>query len=97
MIGSEIELDELRAQIDSIDTKIVELFNLRMNASRSISRIKNDARLPIENHAREEKVLEHVRSLVEDLTLKDELVAWYQELMNISKRHQEKSFLKKKD
>lgn len=92
MIGSEIELDELRAQIDSIDTKIVELFNARMNASRSISRIKKEFRLPIENVSREEKVLEHVKSLVEDETLKDEIVNWYRELMNISKRHQEKSF-----
>lgn len=92
MIGSEIELDELRSQIDSIDTKIVELFNIRMNASRSISRIKKESQLPIENVSREEKVLEHVKSLVEDESLKDEIVNWYRELISISKRYQEKSF-----
>jgi chorismate mutase len=55
-------LDDLRAQIDVVDLKILELFNERARVVEAIGEIKRVSALPIYEPKREELVFENVLS-----------------------------------
>lgn len=54
-------IDELRAQIDRIDERLVELLNQRMTCALDIGRLKHDAGLDIYQPDREKDVVRHVQ------------------------------------
>ena len=58
-----MSLEDLRKQIDELDTQIVKLIAERMTVTRDIGNEKKEAGKPIEDKAREQAVLEKVKSL----------------------------------
>jgi chorismate mutase len=57
------DITALRTQIDAIDAQIVALLNVRAGHALAIGRLKEQAREPVYQPAREADVLAHVRSL----------------------------------
>ena len=55
-------LNEIRQEIDSIDEKLVELLDRRMDLALEVGNIKKEQGLPIFNPKREEEVLNKVGS-----------------------------------
>ena len=54
------ELDNLRGQLDILDTELTTLFVLRQSISRRIGAYKREHHLPVQDAGREEQVL-HTR------------------------------------
>ena len=57
------DIGSLRKRIDTIDEQLVRLLNERSSYALAIGRLKEHAREPIYQPAREAEVLEHVRSI----------------------------------
>jgi chorismate mutase/prephenate dehydratase len=53
-------LDELRSEIDAIDTQLINLFEKRMRAAKEVAEIKLAEGLPIYNSDREKKILDNI-------------------------------------
>lgn len=63
-----MDLKELRAEIDAVDTQIAQLFSRRMQLGGAVADYKREHSLAVMNSQREQQVLERVSSLVgEDL------------------------------
>jgi chorismate mutase/prephenate dehydratase len=58
-----VGLSDLRKQIDEIDVRIVELIGDRLRVAREAGKEKESQGMPVEDLAREEKVLENVSTL----------------------------------
>lgn len=54
-------IDELRARIDHIDERLVDLLNQRMTCALEVGRLKHDAGLEIYQPDREKAVVHHVQ------------------------------------
>ncbi len=82
-----MNLDELRLQIDAVDTELIRLFEKRMRVAADIARYKQENHLPVLDASREEVKLNDVASkLPEDL--QDYSRALYKELFALSRDHQ---------
>ena len=57
---SNLDLDQLRTQIDDIDTQITELFKQRMEIALDVAKYKKENGLPVLNDRREKEVLHKV-------------------------------------
>lgn len=55
-----MKINEIRAQIDSIDDQIVDLFSKRLQLCRIIGDFKKTNNLPIFNELREQEILNKV-------------------------------------
>ena len=53
-------LDEIRAEIDSIDKELIALFMRRMDCSRAVAEYKKANNIPILNTDREDEILNSV-------------------------------------
>jgi chorismate mutase/prephenate dehydratase len=58
-------LDEIRSEIDDIDTKLICLFEKRMQAVKEVAEIKLAQGLPIFNSYREKEILDNISKTVE--------------------------------
>ncbi len=84
-----MNLEELRRKIDELDTKIVNLIGERVKIAEEIGRGKKEQNQLIEDMAREHQVLEHVKSLVQDKSVKpDAIENIYRQIMAACKRAQ---------
>ncbi|MGB9177759.1 MAG: chorismate mutase [Pyrinomonadaceae bacterium] len=54
-------IEDLRAEIDDIDRKLILLLNERARIAVEVGAMKKAAALPVYDPAREQKVLDHVR------------------------------------
>ena len=61
-----MNLEELRAQIDTVDASIVELFQQRMDIAAQIAKYKQENGLPILQSAREREKLNAVSGLARE-------------------------------
>ena len=61
-----MNLEELRAQIDTVDASIVELFQQRMDIAAQIAKFKQENGLPILQSAREREKLNAVSGLARE-------------------------------
>ena len=52
------ELQKLRAEIDALDTQLIELFSRRMAVCEDVARVKADGGLPVTDAARESQALD---------------------------------------
>lgn len=52
-----MELSELRAELDKIDTEMLTLFERRMEISAAVAKYKKDRGLPVRDVIREEAIL----------------------------------------
>lgn len=84
------ELDQYRAQIDSIDRRLVELFLGRMAVTQQVGEYKLRQGLPVLDPQRERQVLSAKAALVEDPADKADLTDLYRSIMAISRRQQRK-------
>ena len=86
-------LDELRLEIDKIDSELIHLFEKRMRVAAQIARYKQENHLPVLDASREEAKLRDVASkLPEDL--QDYGCALYKELFALSRDHQSRLLTK---
>ena len=85
------ELADLRNSVRTIDKELAALFEKRLALSRSIAQCKIKAEIPVFDGKREEKNIEEVSRLIEDMSARPDFVRWYQMLMDISKKVQKKN------
>lgn len=81
-------IEDLRKQIDKIDSKMLELFEERMQRSRDIARYKQERSLPIFDAKREKDVLDDRISQICDQGLKNSARTFFLTLMDLSKDEQ---------
>lgn len=84
------ELDILRGQIDIIDEKLIELFESRMEISSKIGDLKAQKGMVILNSKREEEVIKKGIFKLKDKELSCELEIFLRNIMELSKRVQER-------
>ena len=83
------DLKELRQQIDKIDCQILQLLANRMCLALDILAAKESAQQPLRDTAREEEVLQKIRSASEEIGLDPSFaVALYRLIIRQSVQHQ---------
>lgn len=87
-------MEELRARIDEIDAKLVELFEKRMEISRKIALYKIADDMPITNDEREKEVLNENIARLKDRSFEPNLVEFFSMLFKLSKEVQNEEFKK---
>jgi chorismate mutase/prephenate dehydratase len=84
-----MSLEELRKQIDELDTRIIKLIAERMTVTQNIGKEKMESGKPIEDKAREQAVLQRVRGLAQAENLNpEEISKIYQRIFFASKEVQ---------
>lgn len=83
-------LEKQRATIDRIDREIVKLFEERTNTVEEVAEIKLANGIEILDSGREVLVIEKVQSYLENAALKDEVADLYENIMRISRGHQQR-------
>lgn len=83
-------LEKQRETIDRIDHEIVALFEQRTRTVEEVAEIKLANGMEILDSGREKIVIEKVQSYLEDDSLKEELADLYENIMRISRGHQQK-------
>ena len=83
-------LNEYRNQIDEIDSKLVKLFEERMNVVKKVVEFKIQNNLPIYNGNREIEVIEKNIAKLDNKEYEDYVRRYFQELMEISRELQNK-------
>lgn len=83
-------LEKQRNTIDRIDREIVALFEERTRTVEEVAEIKLANGMEILDSSREKLVIEKVQSYLQDPTLKYELADLYENIMRISRGHQER-------
>jgi chorismate mutase / prephenate dehydratase len=84
-----MNLEDLRKQIDEVDSGIIDLMARRMAITREIGREKSECGKPIEDKAREQVVLENVKKLAQSQSLNPlEIERIYQGIFTASKEVQ---------
>ena len=84
------DLQEVRKKINEIDKEMAKLFEKRMELASLVAAYKKENALPIEDKVREKQVIENNLSFIEKDDLKDYYIDFINELMNISKKYQNK-------
>ena len=79
-----MDLNQLRNQIDDIDSEILSLFSRRMEVCRNVAEYKKENHLPVMQGGREKQVIERVRANAPE-GLKDGAAMLFQNIMDISK------------
>ncbi|MCQ2523397.1 MAG: chorismate mutase [Lachnospiraceae bacterium] len=82
------ELDQLRQKIEAIDSQMVELFEDRMKCSFAIAKYKRERGLPVLDKEREKLLLDKNAKLVKDKVLEAYYREYLQDVMDISKKYQ---------
>jgi len=83
-----MNLDELRVEIDQIDTEMMELFKKRMHVSSLIGQYKKEHQLPVFDAKREIELLEKRKQALQDTALWPLYKDFIQEVMRLSKVYQ---------
>ena len=90
----ELDLNELREEINEVDAKIVKLFKKRMDIAARVAEYKKEHSLPILDAAREEALLERVAFLAGD-ELEKYAKELYRTMIDVSKSYQSAKLEKK--
>jgi len=84
-----MSLEDLRKEIDKVDAEIVKLMGERIKLATEIGQDKKQQGKQIEDLAREERVLEHVKRLAHDANLSEEtLTNIYRQIITVCKETQ---------
>ena len=84
-----MDLQEIRKQIDSIDQELVDLFCRRMNLSALVADYKKDHDLPIYVPAREQEILQSVAKRA-DPQWEESVQMLYSTIFQLSRDYQNK-------
>lgn len=86
-----LNLDEIRTQIDAIDTDLVQLIEERMKLVTQVAAYKKETGKAVLDTKREEAVLAKVASRVKDPDYTDTIVATFSDIMANSRAYQKKT------
>ena len=89
-----MNIDELRNEIDSIDSQLIGLFEKRMNVAKEIAQYKSENSLPVADKGRERDVLNRVTSCVSP-EIEDYARSLYITVFELSRSYQKKLLGKK--
>jgi len=89
-------LEQQRKRIDEIDQELVQLFEERTQVVEEVAKIKLANNINILDSGREKKVIEKAQNYLKNPELKDEVADLYQNIMRISRGHQEGTMTRKK-
>ena len=81
------ELQQLRQEIDDIDSQLVELFCRRMAVTRRVGEYKRERDIPVLDQTRERQVLQNKGELAGD-ELRPAVITLYQTILALSRRQQ---------
>ena len=84
------DLNELRAEIDTIDRELVRLFEVRMEVVLGVAAYKLANGLPILNAGREQQVLDKCCALLQNKAYSEALCQWMQTTMALSRAEQDR-------
>lgn len=84
------DLKEIRNEINEIDEKIAKLFEKRMIIAQKIAAYKMQNALPIEDKVREKELIKKNSNYIEDEQIKEYYINFLQDMMDISKKYQER-------
>lgn len=88
----EMDLAELRAEIESIDREIVELIAQRTYVAESVARVKREHDIPTTDESQEEQVMERAGENAERFDVDSNLVkAVFRLLIELNKVEQRES------
>lgn len=82
------ELEQYRDEIDQIDQQLTRLVERRFNIAKKVIAFKKENGLPVLDASREEVVIKRNQERLEDAAYVEDLAAFYQALMEISKNIQ---------
>jgi monofunctional chorismate mutase len=85
-----MDLSDIRKQIDELDSEILSLFERRMDAVRSVARIKREKGLPIFDPEREAKMLEEIIRKIKEPANIEYARGLIRYLLDVSKKEQQK-------
>jgi chorismate mutase len=89
---AEMELDELREEIESIDREIVELIAQRTYVAESVARVKREHDIPTTDESQEEAVMDRAGENAERFGVDSNLVkAVFRLLIELNKVEQRES------
>lgn len=89
-------LEKQRKRIDEIDRELVRLFEERTNTVEEVAEIKLENSMEVLDSGREKIVIEKVQSYLENPELQNELGDLYNNILRISREHQEE-WMKQQD
>lgn len=89
-----MDLNELRNNIDCIDSQILDLFEKRMELCKNVAIYKKENNLPVFQKEREAKIIEKIRDKTKNPDLKDGASALFTSIMDISKYLQQQEIMK---
>ena len=94
MKGIYMDLNELRSQIDRLDSDLLSVFCKRMELCRQVAQYKKEHDLPVFQEGREQAIIEKVREKSPE-RLKDASAVFFTEIMDISKSLQQNDLYRK--
>ena len=84
-----MKLEDLREDIDRIDTKLIELFERRMEVVSKVADYKKSVGMPVFDPERERLKLADISQRLENKELDQYLQKFFQNLFDLSKDYQE--------
>jgi chorismate mutase/prephenate dehydratase len=88
------DINDTRAEIDSIDDQIIELFKRRMDCAKDVAEYKYENNIPILNVQREEEILSSVQKRGGNYYLYSRML--FEEILSLSRALQEEYIRRKK-
>ncbi|MFH0868168.1 MAG: chorismate mutase [Candidatus Woesearchaeota archaeon] len=89
-----MNIEDLRNDIDNIDSKIIELLVKRKNIVKKVAATKKEKNLPILDEKREIELTKRLKEKAKIYGLdKDFVVALYEIILENSKKHQENEII----
>lgn len=83
------DLKRLRDEIDQINMKLLETFIDRLDKVKEIGDLKKENNMDIEDLKREDDILRHISSMIEDEDKKLFVLKLFKEVISISKEYQQ--------
>ena len=84
------KLNELRAQLDAINSELAALLERRFEITDEIGELKRDNSAPVRDRARELAILEQVTARLSDATKAEDVAEVFEAVFAASRRRQEK-------
>ena len=84
------KLNELRAQLDAINSELATLLERRFEITDEIGALKRDNAAPVRDRARELAILEQVTAQLNDAAKAEDVGAVFEAVFAASRRRQEK-------
>ena len=83
-------LNELRMQLDAINSELAALLEKRFEITDAIGALKRDNAAPVRDRARELAILEHVTAQLTDAAKAEDVAAVFEAVFAASRHRQEK-------